>query len=253
MRDASGGLHDTGRSMPDAEPLRRLGGGRWQTRDGRFTIEPQAGTWAVVDAEQTDELGLPLVRGPYRSLGDARAAIAAAVESGAAESPLAARLMEAQGSGRTESGRRRSGSGRQRAEPGRRSSGASRTRGERTSAGRATPTGPTGPTEPDWLLDLEPRGRTAARRLIRKLEAAGVEDAASIARRDLVDGEPAVARAALWRAISSAASDADGGARTDALVDLLASGRDDELGVSWRLVDGDGRPIGRLARRSGRG
>ena len=40
--------------------LKRLGGGRWQTRDERFTIEPQSGTWSLVDAEETDELGLPL-------------------------------------------------------------------------------------------------------------------------------------------------------------------------------------------------
>ena len=32
------------------EGLKRLGGGRWQTRDERFTIEPQSGTWAVVKA-----------------------------------------------------------------------------------------------------------------------------------------------------------------------------------------------------------
>ena len=47
------------------EGLKRLGGGRWQTRDERFTIEPQSGTWVLVDAEQTDDLGLPLVRGPF--------------------------------------------------------------------------------------------------------------------------------------------------------------------------------------------
>ena len=62
--------------MPKAtdtdEGLKRLGGGRWQTRDERFTIEPQSGTWVVVDAEQTDELGLALVRGPFGSLGAAK-------------------------------------------------------------------------------------------------------------------------------------------------------------------------------------
>ncbi|MFI5200311.1 MAG: hypothetical protein ACHQXL_08065 [Candidatus Limnocylindrales bacterium] len=52
----------------DETALKRLGGGRWQTRDERFTIEPQSGTWVVVDSEQTDDLGLPLVRGPFASL-----------------------------------------------------------------------------------------------------------------------------------------------------------------------------------------
>src|SRR6478609_2811082 len=74
------------------ESLKRLGGGRWRTRAERFTIEPQSGTWAVVDAEATDDLGLPLVRGPFRSLPDAKAAIAAARTSDAPASPLADRL-----------------------------------------------------------------------------------------------------------------------------------------------------------------
>src|SRR5262245_22211088 len=74
------------------ESLKRLGGGRWQTRDERFTIEPQSGTWAVVDAEETDDLGLPLVRGPFRSLTDAKAAIAGARSSEAPASPLAGRI-----------------------------------------------------------------------------------------------------------------------------------------------------------------
>ena len=52
----------------DTGSLRRLAGRGWQTRDGRFTIETASGTWSVVDEEQTDDLGLPLVRGPFRSL-----------------------------------------------------------------------------------------------------------------------------------------------------------------------------------------
>src|SRR6476660_6154957 len=76
----------------DDSSLKRLGGGRWQTRDERFTIEPQSGTWVVVDAEQTDDLGLPLVRGPFRSLGDAKEAITGARSSPQAASPLAERL-----------------------------------------------------------------------------------------------------------------------------------------------------------------
>ncbi len=73
------------------EALKRLGGGRWQTRDARFTIEPQSGTWVVVDAEQVDDLGLPLVRGPFGSLGAAKDAIAEARASEPVTSPLAAR------------------------------------------------------------------------------------------------------------------------------------------------------------------
>ena len=34
------------------DALKRLGGGRWPTRDGRFTIEPQSGSWVVLDGER---------------------------------------------------------------------------------------------------------------------------------------------------------------------------------------------------------
>ena len=79
----------------DDRSLKRLGGGRWQTRDERFTIEPQSGTWVLVDSEQTDDLGLPLVRGPYRSLTESKAAIEEARGSAAVRSPLEKRLEEA--------------------------------------------------------------------------------------------------------------------------------------------------------------
>jgi len=75
--------------MADQETLKRLGGGRWESKDGRFTVEPQSGTWALVDNTQTNELGLPLVTGPYPSLTAAREAIAEARETGPAKSPLA--------------------------------------------------------------------------------------------------------------------------------------------------------------------
>src|SRR5258705_11302060 len=79
----------------DDRSLKRLGGGRLQTRDERFTIEPQSGTWVLVDSEQTDDLGLPLVRGPFRSLTDAKAAVEGARGAAAPESPLADRVKEA--------------------------------------------------------------------------------------------------------------------------------------------------------------
>ncbi len=84
-------------AKPDAKPdaLRRLGGGRWETKDARFQIEPQSGTWVIVDTTQTNEFGLPLVRGPYGSLGAAREAIEAARDEGPVESPLADRIEQA--------------------------------------------------------------------------------------------------------------------------------------------------------------
>src|SRR6266849_3034243 len=79
---------------PDDAPLKRLGGGRWQTRDERFTIEPQSGTWVIVDGEQTDDLGLALVRGPFGSLGAAKEAIETARGAEPTVSPLAAQLAK---------------------------------------------------------------------------------------------------------------------------------------------------------------
>ncbi|HTS14773.1 MAG TPA: hypothetical protein VMH24_03840 [Candidatus Sulfotelmatobacter sp.] len=80
------------RAPKDDGSLERLGGGRWRTRDARFTIEPQSGTWMVVDADQTDDLGLALVRGPFSSLTAAKAAIGAAREAAPPVSPQADRV-----------------------------------------------------------------------------------------------------------------------------------------------------------------
>jgi hypothetical protein len=242
--------------------LKRLGGGRWQTRDERFTIEPQSGTWVVVDAEQTDELGLPLVRGPFPSLTAAREAIASARESEPATSPLAERL--ARGGDDTRTGRAaaskptRSGASAGRGqdeghhgaeEPAPSGEAASRTvkpgaAGARSagSAGRsrAVARAEEGPREPAWIGELAASERGRARRLIAWLAEAGVSDAEGIVRRDLVGGVPAVAGVAIARRLEALGPDAD----PAAVVDALAEGRDEDLGVRWRIVDGDGRPIG---------
>jgi hypothetical protein len=233
--------------------LKRLGGGRWQTRDGRFTIEPQGGSWVVVDAEQTDDLGLPLVRGPFGSLGAAREAIDGARTDEAPVSPLAGRLEEAAERPRPARERptpaRRAGKG-----PAASSSGRTRTTGPATPAAgpaRPAPTPPPPPAppppppEPAWIGGLHPAERTGARALIARLEAAGVADAADVARREIVDGEPAVARLAVRQAIAAAVAEGGGTERVVARVTaLLGDGGDDALGVRWRLVDEDGREIG---------
>ena len=206
----------------DEEGLRRLGGGRWQTRDERFTIEPQSGTWAIVDAEQTDELGLPLVRGPYPTLTAAKAAIADARGSAAPTSQLKDRPRAVA-----------------------KASGSSSTASQSSAATKPTkPKEPQEPEEPRWFRDLEPDGRRRAAKLIDRLTAAGVDDAENLVRRDLVGEVPAVAAYAIGRAVRGLGDDpspAD-------IAELLSEGRDGELGVRWRLVDEDGRAI-RLERR----
>ncbi len=223
--------------------LKRLGGGRWQTRDARFTIEPQSGSWVVVDADQVDELGLPLVRGPYGALRDAKVAIDAARVAGPVESPLDARaerirLRPPSGTerkrgklaGRTPPAARPLPAT---SRPGEASPDASRSRGSRQRRE------PREPQEPPWVTELPPDERRRARRLIDRLVAAEAPDPEGIARRDVVGRVPGVAAFAVARAILALGPDAS----PAAVAAMLADGRDKELGVRWRLVDEDGRPI----------
>jgi hypothetical protein len=198
------------------EGLRRLGGGRWQTRDERFTIESQSGTWVVVDGEQTDELGLPLVRGPFHSLGDAKAAVERAREDEPAVSPLLARAAELkQRTSRTKGPSR----------PG--------------TAEMQLPKQPPKPKEPRWLTDLEPADRSRASDLVDRLTKIGAPDPEGIARREIVGDVPATAAYAIRRALDALGPDA----MPSDVARLLADGRDSELAVSWRLVDAGGHPI----------
>jgi ribosomal protein S18 acetylase RimI-like enzyme len=57
------------------DTLKRERAGTYRTRDGRFTIESSSSGWLLLDAEQTDGLGLPLARGPFATLDAAKAAI----------------------------------------------------------------------------------------------------------------------------------------------------------------------------------
>ncbi len=207
------------KATPDKDDgsLKRLGGGRWQTRDERFTIEPQSGTWVVVDAEQTDDLGLPLVRGPFASLTAAKEAIATARDAEPAVSPLAAQLAELRA--------RRAAAPKAKAGP--------------KSKAKPAPAEPELPPEPAWLRDLEPSERRRADDLIDRLSKAGAADAEAIARREVAGKVPAAAAYALVHSIAALGANA-----TPAEVArLLVSGQDASLGVRWRLVDGDDRPI----------
>lgn len=225
----------------EEERLRRLGGGRWQTHDERFTIEPESGTWAIIDAEQTDELGLPLVRGPYPTLTAAKAAIAEARGSAAPTSPL----------------KERPGRGGESGEP-KPDAASGDTPKHAEKAGKAEKTGKAEtaetaakpetaakvgeraePEEPRWFRDLEPDDRRRAARLIDRLTAAGAGDPENLVRRDLVGEVPAVAAYAITRAIRALGEDPSAAD----VAELLSEGRDTSLGVRWRVVDDDGRPI----------
>lgn len=221
----------------DNAALKRLGGGRWQTRDGRFTIEPQSGTWVVVDAEQTDDLGLPLVRGPFASLAAARDAIAGVRVSAPAVSSLAARVAEHRDrppvAESTQPKRRRGSSPPAVASP-----------------VLLQPEPPAEPPPPElaWIRALPPYGRKRAHELIDRLTEAGVPDAEELAQREIVRREPAIVAFAVQRAVAGLGSNAT----PEAVTRLVVSGAAAELGVQWHLVDGEGRRV-ELAAEIGKG
>jgi hypothetical protein len=218
------------------ESLKRLGGGRWQTRDERFIIEPQSGTWVVVDAEQTDELGLSLVRGPFGSLGAAKAAIGAARDTDPKESQLAERAAKLRDRPDTEP-EAAGDPPRRRSTPAKSaSSGAPATAKSAKSPGASTHTAS---AEPKWVQALDPADRRRAKRLIDRLTELGATDPEGIVRRDVVGEVPAVAGFAISRALKELGKDAE----PSQVARLLADGRDEGLGVRWRLVDGEERPV----------
>jgi hypothetical protein len=212
------------RKNEDESSLKRLGGGRWQTRDERFTIEPESGTWVVVDAQQTDDLGLPLVRGPFSSLAAAKAAIEGARTSEPAVSPLAAQVEEH----------------RKRPVVTPVATRASTTSSPKPAAMPAPkPAKPEPPPEPKWIRDLDPTERKRALELIERLIKAGAPDPEDLARREMSGKRTVVAAFAIARALAALGPDA----KPPAVARLLAAGDSPDLGVRWRLVDDDGRPI----------
>jgi GNAT superfamily N-acetyltransferase len=82
---------------PPASPnsVKRQRAGTYATADGRFTVEASSSGWLLFDAEQTDELGLPLARGPFPTLDGAKAAIEPARSAPAPASGLADRTPRA--------------------------------------------------------------------------------------------------------------------------------------------------------------
>lgn len=79
---------------PSETSLKRESAGRYTSRDGRFAVEQSSGRWMLVDAESVDDLGLPLVRGPFGTLDEAKAAIEAARTGPAPTSDLAKRIAD---------------------------------------------------------------------------------------------------------------------------------------------------------------
>ena len=225
----------TADAKPD--PLRRLGGGRWETKDGRFQIEPQSGTWVIVDTTQTNEFGLPLVRGPFPSL-DRRA-------RGDRDRRVA----------RVRSPRRLPTASNTRARTGpllRAWTSAPKPKKAGSKSGpaddeEAEPPIPKPPPEPAWIRGLRPLGRGKALALIARLEGLGIDDAEAIARAEIADGEPALTRLAIARRVEAAIkAKRDPRSAAQAAIDAIVAGEDDDLEVGWNLVDERGRRIDKV-------
>ena len=62
---------------PDPNKLAREAAGSYRTGDGRFLVrQDRGGKWYVTDSEQTNELGLELVLGPFDTIAGAKSAVA---------------------------------------------------------------------------------------------------------------------------------------------------------------------------------
>lgn len=152
---------------PD-ERLVRQRAGSYRTADGRFTLENDGGSWFLVDTQQTDELGQPLIGGQFGSLAEARVGIEAA-----------------------------------RSAPPRKAAAPKRPRqpSENTAAaGKRQRHAPA--VVETWLDRLPPDERTPARRMIAALERVGVPDAEEIVRADR-GFAPAVARRLIEQALDA--------------------------------------------------
>jgi hypothetical protein len=215
--------------MAKDEALKRLGGGRWETKDGRFQIEPQSGTWVIVDTTQTDDFGLPLVRGPFGSLTAAREAIETARGEEPVESPLAERMERSKEWKESKAASPKS------------------TVAKKTTAREPEPEPeeePKPPPEPKWIRELGTTDRRKAKALIERLEGLEIEDGEEIARAEIARREPALAREALERQLRAAIRSArTPHAAAKAAIEIILAGKDDDLSAEWHLTDGQGRPI----------
>jgi len=90
------------------------------------------------------------------------------------------------------------------------------------------PPKPEPPREPAWLQNLTEPDRRRVRALVKRLEAAGIPDADAIARAEIADEQPALARLAIERRLAEAqdAKDPPEGGPAGARGDPRGPGRD---------------------------
>lgn len=191
-------------AAPDPDKLERQQAGTYRTADERFDVRQADQGWFLVDSQQTDGFGQPLVRGPFATLQAVRDAIP---EARSAKVVSLARRSAATGPA-----------------------------GARAKAAKPKPE-----PKPSWLDQLPSDERASARRLIGALESQGVRDAEQLVRRDRDGLLPAIATTILQRRLDDLLADASDEERklVAKVVQLIASdGRSvrDPL-PGWSLVE----------------
>jgi hypothetical protein len=148
----------------DPDKLLRQEAGTYHTADGRFEARETAGEWFLVDAEQSNEFGQELIRGPFATLKALRAAIPDARESTTAPKRPRPTAAPKQRAGK-------------KAEP--------------------------PPPPPSWIDQL-PKGEAArVRLLIRALEGEGIDNPEALVRRDREGLFPTVAATLIERRLDA--------------------------------------------------
>jgi hypothetical protein len=217
------------------ESLKRETAGRYRSADGRFTVEAEgANAWYVADEEQVDQLGQPVLRGPFSTLAAARSAVVEARRTAVAGRELPKRRGQPRAEASSGGAKAKVVPDRPAAREGRSSRAADRDAGL-----------------PAWLTDLEPRERAAAQRLVDELRGLGLEEPEALVTNDLRSDEPLVAEALLARRIRERLRSEED---SEAVLDILrgegfrpGSGRPP---FGWRVVELDrqGKPTERRLR-----
>jgi hypothetical protein len=151
--------------MTDPNKLVRREAGTYRSADDRFEVRGEGSRWFLVDAQQTDELGQELVRGPFATLNAVRQAIPEARRADL--KPLRASK--------------------------------SATRAASSGAKARTKAAP----KPSWIDRLPKSEAANVRGLIRALEREGIKDAENIVRRDREGLAPEVAQTLIERRLEA--------------------------------------------------
>jgi len=157
----------------DPNRIVRQKAGGYQTADQRFDVQGSAGRWFLTDQQQTDELGQPLIHGPYANLDELKASIPDARRQRAKGAP---RLRVVAGTGGSPD-----------------AGDAAQPKGGTAGGAKAAPPKPAPPPPKSWMDELPAADARRARAMIRALERDGVEKAEPLVRRDRNGLLPAVA------------------------------------------------------------